>query len=95
MWKWNANSKRLIFWNIKMINFDDYVNEHKTEHNKNWPYILDHLYRILIIGDSGSAKTNLLLNLENQPNLIKNICMLKILMKQNINIWLLKDRVLV
>ena len=46
-----------------MINFDDYVNEHKTEHNKNWPYILDHLYRILIIGGSGSAKTNLLLNL--------------------------------
>ena len=52
-----------------MINFDDYVNENKTEHNKNWPYIPDHPYIILIIGSSGSGKTNLLLNLtENQPD---------------------------
>ena len=50
-----------------MINFDDYVNENKTEHNKNWPYTPDHPYRILIIGGSGSGKTNVLLNLiENQ-----------------------------
>ena len=49
--------------NIKMINFDDYVNENKNVHNKNWPYIPDHPYRILIIGGSGSGKTNVLLNL--------------------------------
>ena len=55
-----------------MINFDNYVNENKTEHNKNWPYIPDHPYKILIIGDSGSGKTNLLLNLiENQPDIDK------------------------
>ena len=55
-----------------MINFDNYVNENKTKHNKNWPYILDHPYRILIIGGSGSGKTNLLLNLiENQPDIDK------------------------
>ena len=55
-----------------MINFDEYVNENKTEHNKNWPYIPDHPYRILIIGGSGSEKTNVLLNLiENQPNIDK------------------------
>ena len=55
-----------------MINFDDYVNENKTKHNKNWPYIPDHPYRILIIGGSGSGKTNVLLNLiENQPNIDK------------------------
>ena len=55
-----------------MINFDDYVNENKTEHNKNWPYIPDHPYRILIIGGSGSGKTNLLLNLiKNQPDIDK------------------------
>ena len=60
-----------------MINFDDYVNgiafnENKTEHNKNWPYIPDHPYRILIIEGSGSGKTNLLLNLiENQPDIDK------------------------
>ena len=29
-----------------MINFDLYFNENKTEHNKNWPYIPDHTYRI-------------------------------------------------
>ena len=55
-----------------MINFDDYVNENKSKHNKNWPYIPDHPYRILIIGGSGSVKTNLLLNLmENQPDIDK------------------------
>ena len=51
-----------------MNNFDDYANENKIKHNKNWPYIPDHPYRILIIGGSASGKTNLLLNLiENQP----------------------------
>ena len=55
-----------------MINFDNYVNENKTEHNKNWPYIPDHPYRILIIGGSGSGKTNALLNLiNNQPDIDK------------------------
>ena len=55
-----------------MTNFDNYVNENKTKHNKNWPYIPDHPYRILIIGGSGSGKTNLLLNLiENQPDIDK------------------------
>ena len=55
-----------------MINFDEYVNENKTVHNKNWPYIPDHPYRIIIIGGSGSAKTNALLNLiESQPDIDK------------------------
>ena len=31
--------------------------------NPSWPYISDHLHRILIIGGSGSGKTNVLLNL--------------------------------
>ena len=52
-----------------MINFDDIVSKNKTVHNKNWPYIPDHPYRILIIGRSGSGKTNALLNLiETQPD---------------------------
>ena len=55
-----------------MIDFDDYANENRTEHNKNWPYIPDHPYRILITGGSGSGKTNLLLNLiKNQPGIDK------------------------
>ena len=56
-----------------MINFDDYVNENKTEHNKNWPYTPDHPYRILIIGGSGSGKTNALINLINEQNDIDKI----------------------
>ena len=44
-----------------MINFDNYVNENKTKHNKNWPYIRDHPYRILIVAGSGSGKTDALL----------------------------------
>ena len=60
-----------------MINFDDYVNENKTvqdlgSHNLKWLYIPDHPYRILIIGGSGSGKTNPLLNLiKNHPDLDK------------------------
>ena len=76
---------------IKMINFDNYVNENKTKHNKNWPYIPDHPYRILIIGGSGSEKTNLLLNLiENQTDIHKKKIFLhkrsEIHMNQNTNI---------
>ena len=55
-----------------MINFDDCTNENKTEHNSKWPYIPNHPYRILIIGGSGSGKTNALLNLlNNQPDFDK------------------------
>ena len=55
-----------------MINFDDYTNKNKIKHNLNWPYIPDHLYRILIIGGSGLGKTNALLNLINkQPDIDK------------------------
>ena len=35
----------------------------ETNHNPNWPSVSDHPYRILIIGGSGSGKTNVLLNL--------------------------------
>ena len=55
-----------------MINFDDIFNENKTNHNKNWSYIPDHPYRILILGGSGSGKKDALLNLiENQPDIGK------------------------
>ena len=32
-----------------MINFDNYTNKNKTEHDLKWPFIADHPYRILII----------------------------------------------
>ena len=55
-----------------MINFDDYANENKTQHNSKWSHIPDHPYRILIKGGSGSGKTNVLLNLINsQPDIDK------------------------
>ena len=55
-----------------MINCDEYTNENRINHNPNGPYIADHPYRILIIGGSGSGKTNALLNLiNNQPDIHK------------------------
>ena len=55
-----------------MINFDDVAKENIKEHNPNWSQIPDHPYRIIIIGGSGSGKTNSLFNLINQqPDLDK------------------------
>ena len=55
-----------------MINIDDYANENKSEHSLKWPYIPDHPYTIIIIGGSGSVKTNALLHLiNNQPDIDK------------------------
>ena len=42
-----------------MKNYDQSV---EANHNPNCLYIPENLYRILIVGDSGSAKTNVLLN---------------------------------
>ena len=69
-----------------MINFYDVIKENVNENDPNWAQIPVHPYRILIIGGSGSGKTNLLFNLINQqPDLIKRIYTLEIHMKQNIN----------
>ena len=67
-----------------MINFDNHTNENLTEHNLKWPYIPYHPYRILIIGSSGSGKTNASLNLINN-HLGKYIYIQKIQMKKSIN----------
>ena len=56
-----------------MINLDSITNENDKKHNEEWPYIPDHLYRILIIGDSGSGITNTLLNLINEQNDIDKV----------------------
>ena len=49
-----------------MINLDNITNNNNNNSNEKWLYIPDHLYRILIIGGSGSRKTNTLLNLINE-----------------------------
>ena len=51
-----------------MIDLDNITNESNKEHNKKWSFIPDHPYRILIIGGSGSGKTNTLLNLIKEQN---------------------------
>ena len=56
-----------------MINLDNIINDNNNNHNEKWPYIPDHPYRILIIGDSGSGKTNTLLNLRNEQKDIDKI----------------------
>ena len=56
-----------------MINLDSNTNENNKEHSEKWPYIPDHSYRILIIGGSGSGKTNAMLNLINEQSDIDKI----------------------
>ena len=41
-----------------MIYLDSITNENNKKHYEKWSYIPDHPYRILIIGGSGSGKTN-------------------------------------
>ena len=55
-----------------MFNFDYISKENIKEHNLKWPEIPNHPYGILIIGDSGSGKTNALLNLtDHKPDIDK------------------------
>ena len=56
-----------------MINLDGIINKNNKKHNEKWPYIRDHPYRILIIGRSGSGKTNSLINLINEQNAVDKI----------------------
>ena len=46
-----------------MFNLNDNTKVNSKQHNEKWSYIPDHLYRILIIGGSGSGKPNALLDL--------------------------------
>ena len=56
-----------------MINFGHFTKENVKEHNPNWPQFPDHPYRLLVIGGSGSGKTNSLFNLINQQQDIDKI----------------------
>ena len=55
-----------------MINVDDVTKENIKEHYPNWPKIPHHPYRMLIIGGSGSRKTNsLYIFISQQPDIDK------------------------
>ena len=56
-----------------MINFDSVTKEIINKHNTNWPEVPDYPYRILIIGRSGSGKTNSLFNLIDEERDIDKI----------------------
>ena len=60
-----------------MINLDNIINDNNDNHNEKWPYIPDHLYRILVIAGSGSGKTNTLLNLINEQRYSQNVFVCK------------------
>ena len=45
----------------KMINSDDLIKENIKEYNSNWPEILDHPYRILIIRGSSYEKNKFII----------------------------------
>ena len=52
-----------------MFKLNDITNENNEDHNRNFPYIPDHPYKMLIIGGSGSRKTNALFNwIKEQDN---------------------------
>ena len=57
----------------KMISLGSSTNENNKERNQIWPFIPDHPHRILIIGGSGSEKTNALLNLIKEQDGIDKI----------------------
>ena len=55
-----------------MIILDDVINEKIEENDPKCPETPDYQYRILKVGDSGSGKTNSLVNLiSKQPNIDK------------------------
>ena len=69
-------SLTILFWTNFKWNLKTYIYDQSVEinHYPNSPYLPNHTYRILIIDDSESGKTNVLLNLiKNQRPYTDNI----------------------
>ena len=67
-----------------------------SENNPDWLQVLDHPYKILVIGGLVSVKTNALLNLvkyqnDDDYNIIHKTYVLNSQMKQNINIFFIQN----
>ena len=75
-----------------MINLDNSVNNNNEKLNEKWPYIPDHPYRILIIGSSGSGKTNTLLHLKNEQKDIHKIYLYAKGLSESKHEYLIKNR---
>ena len=56
-----------------MFSIDFITKEDIKEHNPNWRQIPDHPYRIIIVGGSGSGRTNALFNLIRQQPAVDKI----------------------
>ena len=70
----------------KIASFDYITKKDIKEHNPILLEIPDHLYRISIIGGSGSGNSNALLNLINHDSDVdKTFYILKIHMKKSLN----------
>ena len=70
------------------MNLDSITNENNNEDIEKWPFIPDHPYRILIIGGSGSGKTNALLSLiKEQDNIDKIYLYAKDLSQPKYKLW--------
>ena len=75
-----------------MFHFDYITKEDIKEHNPNLLEITDHPYRILLVGGSGSGKTNVLLNLTNKEN-INFIIYAKVLYEAKYQLLITKEKV--
>ena len=64
-WKINGYNCKIqnVFLSILIKFLDILTREYIKEHNPKLPWIFDHPYSLIIIGCSGSRKTNILLNL--------------------------------